>query len=105
TGTHVAEIPSKTTSYTGLAFRPGDRELWASETTRNGPDSILVAAISELGMPGNTTRIDLPGHPVPAGIAFSADGRIAYVAFSRDNALAVIDATTREVLRRIDVGM
>src|SRR4029077_982178 len=66
TGTRVAEIPSKTTSYTGLAFRPGDRELWASETTRNGPDSILVASISELGMPGNTTRIDLKGHPVPA---------------------------------------
>src|ERR1041385_8938836 len=41
TGTKVAEIPSKSTSYTGVAYRPGNRELWASEATRTGPDSLL----------------------------------------------------------------
>src|ERR1700733_2255529 len=30
-GNKVAEIPSRSTSYLGVAFRPGDRELWASE--------------------------------------------------------------------------
>ena len=74
TGTPVAEIKTRSTSYTGIAFRPGDRELWASETTRNGPDSIVVAPVSELGMPGRPQRIDLEGHPLPAGIAFS-EGR------------------------------
>src|SRR6266542_981575 len=36
-GSRISEIASRSTSYTGIAFRPGDRELWASETTRNGP--------------------------------------------------------------------
>src|SRR5712692_10056052 len=63
TGTQIAEIKSGATSYTGVMFRPGDRELWASEATRNGPDSLLVAEISDLGMPGRTTHIKLDGHP------------------------------------------
>jgi len=74
TGTQVAEIKARSTSYNGVAFRPGDRELWASEATRNGPDSILVAEISDLGLPGKSAHIELEGHPVPAGIAFSRDG-------------------------------
>ena len=105
TGTKVAEIATRSTSYAGIAFRPGDRELWASETSRNGPDSILIARISELGMPGETKRIGLNGHPLPTGIAFSPDGRHAFVAFSRSNTLAVIDADTLELLREVNVGM
>ena len=33
TGTRIAEVPARSTSYAGIAFRPGDRELWASETS------------------------------------------------------------------------
>jgi YVTN family beta-propeller protein len=105
TGTKVAEIAARSTSYAGIAFRPGDRELWASETSRNGPDSILITKISEVGMPGETSRIGLNGHPLPTGIAFSPDGRLAYVAFSRSNTLAIIDADTLELRKEIDVGM
>lgn len=105
TGTRLAEIKSRSTSYTGLAFRPGNRELWASETTRNGPDAILVAEISELGMPGKVDHIELKGHPLPAGIAFSADGKTAYVAFSRSNSLAIVDTATRTVTREVEVGI
>ncbi len=105
TGTRIAEIKARSTSYTGLAFRPGDRELWASETARNGPDSILIAALSELGLPGEVRRIELPGHPVPAGIAFSAGGETAYVALSRNNSMAVIDAATGAIIREVPVGM
>ncbi len=105
TGTRISEIHSRSTSYAGIAFRPGDRELWASETTRTGPDDILVAPVSEVGMPGTPSRIALKGHPVPAGIAFSQDGRFAYVAFSRNNTLAVIDATSREVVKEVEVGV
>jgi YVTN family beta-propeller protein len=105
TGMLLAEFPSKSTSYAGIAFRPGDRELWASEATRNGPDSILVTELSELGLPVKSNRIDLKGHPVPTGIAFSANGKIAYVAFSRNNTLGVIDAATRELQNTIEVGI
>jgi len=105
TGTQVAEIKSRSTSYTGVAFRPGDRELWASEATRNGPDSILVTEISDLGLPGKSAHIELEGHPVPAGIAFSRDGATAYVAFSRNNSLAVFDTETRKIRKEIPVGI
>jgi YVTN family beta-propeller protein len=105
TGSKVAEVQCKGTSYAGIAFRPGNRELWASEASRNGPDSIFIVQMSELGMPGETSRIELKGHPVPVGIAFSADGKRAYVAFSRGNTLAVIDAETHEIKKEVEVGM
>ncbi|MEO8370719.1 MAG: bifunctional YncE family protein/alkaline phosphatase family protein [Candidatus Solibacter sp.] len=105
TGAKLADIPTRTTSYAGIAFRPGDRELWASETTRTGPDSILITKITDLGMPGETQRIGLNGHPLPTGIAFSTDGKLAFVAFSRSNTLAIIDANTLELLREVNVGM
>jgi YVTN family beta-propeller protein len=104
TGTEVANIVSHSTSYAGIAFRPGDRELWASETSNRG-DSILITPFSENGMPGEPARIDIPNHAVPVGIAFSADGKTAYVALSRANSLAVIDAASRAITRQIDVGM
>jgi YVTN family beta-propeller protein len=105
TGARVAGVPSKSTSYTGIAFRPGDREIWASETTRNGPDSILVIKLSDIGLPLSHDRFELKGHPVPAGIAFSRDGKQAYIAFSRNNTLAVIDVETRQVTREVEVGL
>lgn len=104
-GASLADIRSRATSYTGIAFRPGDRELWASETTRSGPDSLLITELSETGAVTNSARLSLPGHPVPAGIAFSADGKTAYVALSRSNTLAVIDTTSRQVEREIEVGI
>ena len=101
----LTRVPIRRTSYAGIAFRPGDRELWASETTANGPDSICVLELDADGAPGKATHIELSGHPVPVGIAFSADGKLAYVAFSRSNALAVFDTATRQLVRQVDVGM
>ncbi len=105
TGAKLGEVPAHQTSYAGIAFRPGDRELWASETARNGPDAILIAPLNELGVPGTPARIALKGHPLPAGIAFSPDGKTAYVAFSRNNSLAVIDTETRAIREEIPTGM
>ena len=104
-GASLADIRSRATSYAGIAFRPDDRELWASETTRSGPDSLLITELSETGAVTGSARLSLPGHPVPAGIAFSADGKTAYVALSRNNTLAVIDTTSRQVQREIEVGI
>ena len=104
-GARLAEVKGRSTSYTGIVFRPGDRELWASETRENGPDSLLIVRLSELGAVVATERIPLARHPLPAGIAFSADGQTAYVAFSRNNSLAVINAESRKVEREVAVGM
>lgn len=105
-GATLTEIPARSTSYTGLAFKPGDRELWASETRANGPaDSLLIATLSEAGKLETTARMELPGHPLPTGIAFTPDGGTAYIAFNRSNTLAVIDTASRKVLREIPTGM
>lgn len=103
-GARMADIPTRSTSYTGIAFRPGDREIWASETSRNGPDSIFIEKLSATGAPLDYERIELSGHPQPCGIAFSGDGTVAYVAMSRMNQVAVIDATRRVVTKSVDVG-
>ena len=105
TGAPLHEIKARQTSYAGIAFRPGDGELWASEATRNGPDSILVAAIGEDGKPGKVDHIELKGHPVPSGLAFSTDGKTAYVAFSRNNSLAIFDVDSRQLREEIPVGV
>lgn len=105
TGTQLAEVKSKATSYVGIAFRPGDREVWASETSSKGPDQILIAQISETGQLQGTEHITLAGHAIPCGIAFSDDGATAYVALSQQDTVAVIDANARKLQRVIPVGM
>src|SRR5882757_2828886 len=104
-GAHLASADVGSTSYTGLAWRQGDHEIWASQATRNGPDTIAVVPLDDAGKPGKAERIALKGHPVPAGIAFSTDGSKVYIAFSRNNTLAVFDAATRKLEREIEVGM
>ncbi|HLJ46466.1 MAG TPA: bifunctional YncE family protein/alkaline phosphatase family protein, partial [Bryobacteraceae bacterium] len=103
-GAQLADIRTKATSYTGIAFRPGDRELWASETSGGGPDSIFIQRLNENGSPGEIERIDLPGHPQPCGIAFSADGNFVYIAMSRLGQVDVFDASRRTIVRSIDTG-
>lgn len=104
TGALLGEAKSRSTSYSGVAFRPGTREVWASEATRNGPDSILIATLDERGGVMKEERIALKPHPVPVGIAFSPDGARAYVAFSRNNTLAAIDAAKREIAKEVETG-
>ena len=103
-GAEVGEVRSRATSYIGIAFRPGDREVWASETSANGPDNILIVKLSETGAVEDIERIKLDGHAVPCGIAFSSDGNTAYVALSLKDSVAVIDAKERQVKRLIPVG-
>ncbi|HEY2931875.1 MAG TPA: alkaline phosphatase family protein [Acidobacteriota bacterium] len=105
TGARLGEIKSASTSYAGIAFRPNSDELWASEATRNGPDGILIASVPPAGEPRELARIRLRGHPVPTGIAFSADGTQAFVALSRNNTLAVIDTGSRDVTLEVDTGI
>ena len=103
-GAEVGEVRSRATSYIGIAFRPGDREVWASETSANGPDNILIVKLSETGAVEDIERIKLDGHAVPCGIAFSSDGNTAYVALSLKDSVAVIDAKEKQVKRLIPVG-
>ena len=105
TTTPLGNTRTKSSSYTGIAFRPGSSELWSSETARNGGDFILVTPVSNLGVPGAGAEIALPGHAVPCGIAFSADGKRAFVALSRLNGIAVIDTESRTIIKQIPTGI
>jgi YVTN family beta-propeller protein len=105
TGIPLGSVTTKSTSYTGIAFRPGAHEIWIGQTSRNGMDSLLVTPVTEAGVPGAGHEIPLGTHAVPSGVAFSADGKIAYVAMSRLNSLAIVDAETRKVLKQVPTGI
>jgi YVTN family beta-propeller protein len=105
TGTPTGTISTRSSSYTGIAFRPGTHELWSTETSRSNNDYLLVTPVSAVGVPAKGTEIDLGKHAVPTGIAFSGDGKTAWVAMSRSNTVAVYDAETRKLLREIEVGV
>jgi YVTN family beta-propeller protein len=83
----------------------GNHEIWASETTTKGADSIFIGKLNDKEMPDGFERIALAGHAVPSGIAFSPDGGTAYVALNRSNTIAVIDAKTRSMKKEIPVGL
>jgi len=104
-GKELARTASKTTSYLGIAFRPGTNEVWASEATRSGPDSLLIVKYAKDGRIEGTSRMDLKPHPIPAGLAFSKDGKTLYAALHHDNEIVEIDAESREIKRRIAVGL
>ncbi|HMF79750.1 MAG TPA: bifunctional YncE family protein/alkaline phosphatase family protein [Bryobacteraceae bacterium] len=105
TGVPQGEFKTKTTSYCGIAFRPGNHEIWASETTTKGTDSIFIGKLNAAETPDGSERIALPGHAVPAGIVFSPDGDTAYIALNRNNTIAIVDARTRSVKKEIPVGL
>lgn len=105
TGTEISRIAARTTSYLGIAFRPNSSEIWASEATRNGPDSLLILHYSPDGRINKTERLNLNDHPIPAGLAFTPDGSKLYAAFHHDNQTAEIDAAQRKILRKFDTGL
>jgi YVTN family beta-propeller protein len=105
TSTPLSTIPARVTSYAGVAFRPGSRELWTGETLRNGPDGLLITPVGEDGKANESRRVPLTGHAVPTGIAFSSDGKFAYVALSRNNSVGVFDAETKRLIKEVPAGV
>lgn len=94
-------------SPSGLAVRPDGSELWV---TNNISDSVsvidiragsptefvVVATIQDFDSAG-ATRFD-----EPVGIAFANNNK-AYVTLSAENQIAVIDANSRKVVKRISI--
>jgi DNA-binding beta-propeller fold protein YncE len=99
------QINTRSTSYRGIAFRPGDKELWASEADLNGIGSLFVGALAPSSELTGEQRIIFPGKAFPAGIAFSSDGLQAFVALNNRNTVAVVDAVAKTIVREIPVGL
>jgi DNA-binding beta-propeller fold protein YncE len=95
-------------SYTGLAFSPDGKRLYLSNV--NG--SIKVFGVNPNGAIGGLFSILLPSadaprrkEEIPAGLAFSPDGKRLYAAFNLSNRLAELDAASGALLRLFDVGV
>ncbi len=99
-GREISRVTTKTTSYVGIAFRPGTREVWASEATRNGPDALLRIPYTAAGQLGAVDRMELKGHPIPAGLAFTRDGKRLYAALHHANEIIGVDAATKTIATR-----
>jgi YVTN family beta-propeller protein len=104
-GQLTATFPTKSASYAGIAFRPSTREIWASEASLKGLDSILICRFDENGKSAGVRRLALTGNPLPIGLGFSPDGRSAYVVLSRLNLVRVFDADTLQIRTDIPVGI
>ncbi|HEU0122863.1 MAG TPA: bifunctional YncE family protein/alkaline phosphatase family protein [Bryobacteraceae bacterium] len=99
-GKEISRVSTKTNSYLGIRFRPHAREIWASEATRTGPDALLVIPYDAAGILGKPDRLELPGHPIPAGLAFTSDGKKLYAALHHTNEIAVVEPAARKITAR-----
>lgn len=98
----VEDIRTGITSYAGIAFRPGDKEIWVSEASRKGGTASIMIHTFGKAAP---ERIRLKKFALPAGIAFSRDGTKAYVALNGNNTIGIFDAATRKLEKEIGVGL
>ncbi len=106
----ISSVATKATSYGGIAFRPGTSrpgaiEIWACESERSDGDALVVATLGANGSVEKTERISFRGHPVPAGLAFSPDGKFAYASLSSNGTVGLVGASERKLLREIPVGL
>lgn len=99
-GKELSRVATKTNSYLGIRFRPGTREIWASEATRTGPDALLRIPYAAHGEMGKLERMELKGHPIPAGLAFSSDGKRLFAALHHANEILVVNAETKAEVAR-----
>jgi YVTN family beta-propeller protein len=102
-----------TGSFAGIAYSPdGSRLLFSQDN-----NYVSVARVDRTtGLLSHEQRVALPTPPAdgrtyhnakainPGGIAFSADGKRAYVALNAANTLGVIDLATAKLIAQIPVG-
>ena len=100
TGREISRVTTKTTSYLGIRFRPNTNEIWASEATRTGPDALLKILYTASGVLGKLERMELKGHPIPAGLAFTKDGGKLYAALHHTNEVITVDPANLTITAR-----
>jgi YVTN family beta-propeller protein len=95
-------------SFTGLVFSPDGARLYLA----NANGSIKVFSVGPGGEVAGLFSMPLPpanaprrAADIPAGLAFSRDGRRLYVVLNLSNRLAELDAATGTVLRLWDTGV
>ena len=95
-------------SYTGLVFSPDGRRLCLSNV--NGSIKVFDVGLDGGVSPRRSLRLPAANAPrraeeIPAGLAFSADGRRLYVCGNLSNRLFELDAETGVVFRTFETGV
>jgi len=95
-------------SFTGLVFSPDGSRIYLANVDGN----VKVFGVNKDGKVVGLFSIPLPPAKakgrraeIPAGMAFSPDGKRLYVALNLSNRLAELDAANGHVLRLWDVGV
>ena len=103
----VLQTLAQPAAFVGVAFAPAGRQLYASGGNR---DLVYIydwrdgtATLSDsIVLQARTARQN--GTRYPAGLAFSPDGRLLYVAENLADSLAIIDVASKRVTERLAVG-
>ncbi|MBI1831426.1 MAG: hypothetical protein HYR84_08250 [Planctomycetes bacterium] len=82
----------------GLGVRPGDKEVWDCDVEHKVVHVYDITAAK----PKQTATIPIGG--TVYWLTFGPDGKYCYVSVRSRNEVAVVDATSREVVARIPVG-
>ncbi|BEP13540.1 alkaline phosphatase family protein [Acidothermaceae bacterium B102] len=99
-----AVLGDGTVAADGPYYSPDGKSLWVPQTS----DLLRFAVNADGTLAANPTKIllaDTTGPWLPSGMAFSADGKTAYVALNGSNTLGLLNTTTNTLTKQITVGI
>jgi YVTN family beta-propeller protein len=89
-------LSTGTMSLASAALRPGQNEVWICD----GVSALHVLTTGRLQL-----KRSMPLGRYPQHLAFSADGKVAWVTLKGENALSAVDAESGRELARVNVGI
>lgn len=102
------DLPSGGNTYVGIAWSADGKSVWTTDTkgylrSARMEDSGSMAWDEEILLPGPGE--DENSNPYPGGFFIDRPTSLLYVALSRNNTVAVVDPTSKEVVEQIPVGI
>ena len=80
----------------GIGLNPDESELWCNSTA--------LEFIAVYTHPGLEHVANIPVGKEPNAVAFSSDGKYAYISNRKSNNLSVIDTKTHKEIKRLSLG-
>ena len=78
-------------------FSADDSEVWTTQMTMGGKVLVLDAGTLK-------TKASIDVGDMPAEVAFSRDGKLAFAANGMSNSVSIIDTATKRVIKSVDVA-
>ena len=83
---------------TGVAVKPDGKHVYVTN------ESTPIGTVADIKAPTNKVVATIPVGDEPVGLAFTPDGKRAFVANFNSNNVSVIDTSTKKVVATIGVG-